>query len=145
MQYRERDGLTLAISIGLMFLGLLICWYTTGGRDPSKLFVPRPIGPLWLDTMMEWQEMTWWGVMVLSAGALYLWHWGGWPMLGWLRVGLTWGVLALVWDLLIYRAMGVWTANAPPWPATAWLTGLAVALTIRRVADLHKVWRGRDA
>lgn len=135
MQYRERDGLNLAIGIGLLFLGLLICWYTTGGRDPSKLFVPRPPGPAWLNTVMAWQETTWWGALVVLAGALYLWHWGGWPLTGWLRVLVVWGVLALIWDLLIYRALGVWTAHAPPWPATAWLTGLTVALTVRRGRD----------
>ncbi len=145
MQYREREGLTLAVSIGLLLLGLVVCWYTTGGRDPSRLFFPHPTEPQWLSTLMGWQETPWFGGGVVIAGGLYLWQGFGRPMPGWLRVCVVWGVLALVWDLLIYRAIGLWTAQTPPWPATVWITGLAVALTVRQVGDLRMAWRGRDA
>ncbi len=145
MQYRERDGLTLAIGIGLLLLGLVMCWYTTGDRDPGNLFFPRLQEPLWLNMVMGWQETWWFGALVALAGAAYLWHGAGVPMPNALRVVVVWAVLALIWDVMLYRAIGFWTARNPPWWATVWLVGITVALTIRRVADLHKVWRGRNA
>lgn len=140
MYFRAHDGLNLATALGLLTLGLVVVYYTTGDREPGNLFFPLPTEPPWLAHLMATQQQPAFGVLVAAVGAGLLWYAIGGPLPSWLRVVLLWATLALLWDLLLYRAMGFWTARNPPWWAVVWLTGLTVACTVRRIGDLRNTW-----
>lgn len=148
MRQRQHDGLTLAVTLGLLSLGIVMLYYTLRGQGSGNLFFPLPAEPFWLVTMLRWQETAVFSALVFAVGALYGGYFLYWPPTqpaARVRVWVGWLTLALLWDLTLYRAVGFWTAQNPPWWAVLWLGAVTVALTVRRIGDLYTGGLGHDA